>query len=98
MVQILRGEGGQESERWARTWARGVTESFPEKVAPEPSSEGCVGVQSGGEEEMQHSAVGDCIIKGLGEGMHMAYFRKQAGIDLAGERVPFENKQCEMIK
>lgn len=44
MVQILRGEGGQESERWARTWARGVTESFPEKVAPEPSNEGCVGV------------------------------------------------------
>lgn len=44
MVQILRGEGGQESERWARTWARGVTEPSPEKVAPEPSSEGCVGV------------------------------------------------------
>ena len=48
MVQILRGEGGQESERWARTWARGVTEPSPEKVAPEPSSEGYVGVSSGG--------------------------------------------------
>ena len=42
--------------------------------------------------------MGNCTGKGLGEECTWHISGNRVGIDLAGERVPSENKQCEMIK